>query len=175
MPLADQQTFEQDNLIWPRRAQTRSVQTAFKKRKNPRPIQKCINFAQDIPIHNPTRAFTAESIYKILNVISWKYKNYHCEGILRYAEVFLSCCFWHEICSIRWWQSWVIGWCKQAQKSNMRLKQQPAYRHTITTTKWWYEQSTEPPFSGLNKGSGAIVHIKSHKVFLHKCCDQYSS
>ena len=90
MPLADQQTFEQDNLIWPRRAQTRSVQTAFKKRKNPRPIYKCINFAQDILIRNPTRAFTAESIYKTLNVISWKKQNLPlwgnsevCRGLLK--------------------------------------------------------------------------------------------
>lgn len=45
------------------RAQTRSVQTAFKKRKNPRPIYKCINFAQDILIRNPTRALTAENIH----------------------------------------------------------------------------------------------------------------
>ena len=123
-----------------------------------------------------------------------KCKNFHCEGNLNCAEVFLSCCFWHEICSIRWWQSWVIGWCKQAQKfkptkqflvqskclhsnhqkSNMRLQQQPAYRHIITTTKWWYEQSTEPPFSGLNKGSGAIAHIKSHKVFLGQTLKQFN-
>jgi hypothetical protein len=34
MPLADQQTFEQNNLIISLRAQTRSVQTAFKKRQN---------------------------------------------------------------------------------------------------------------------------------------------
>ena len=52
------------------RAQTRSVQTAFKKRKNPRPIYKCINFAQDILIPNPTGALIAENIHKILNVIS---------------------------------------------------------------------------------------------------------
>ena len=165
MPLADQQTFEQDNLIWPRRAQTRSVQTAFKKRENPRPIQKCINFAQDILIRNPTRAFTAESIYKILNVISWKIQNLPQWGNSEVCRGLLKLLFLCEICSILWWQSWVIGWCKQAQKSNMRLEQQPAYRHTITTTKWWYEQSTEPLFSGLNKGSGAIAHIKSHKVF----------
>ena len=63
MPLADQQTFEQDNLIISQRAQTRSVQTAFKKRENPRPIYKCINFAQDILIRNPTRALTAENIH----------------------------------------------------------------------------------------------------------------
>ena len=31
------------------RAQTRSVQAAFKKQKNQRSIQKRINFAQDIP------------------------------------------------------------------------------------------------------------------------------
>ena len=48
------------------RAQTRSVQTAFKKQKNPRSIYKCINFAQDIPIRNPTRASIVENIYKIL-------------------------------------------------------------------------------------------------------------
>ena len=52
------------------RAQTRSVQTAFKKRKNQRPIQKRINFAQDILIPNPTRALLAENIHKTLNVIS---------------------------------------------------------------------------------------------------------
>ena len=44
-------------------AQTRSVQTAFKKRKNQRPVQKRINFAQDILIRNPTRALTAENIH----------------------------------------------------------------------------------------------------------------
>jgi hypothetical protein len=63
MPLADQQTFEQDNLIISVRAQTPSVQTAFKKRKNQRPIQKRINFTQDILIRNPTRALTAENIH----------------------------------------------------------------------------------------------------------------
>ena len=72
MSLADQQTFEQNNLIISRRAQTRSVQTAFKKRKNQRPIYKYINYAQEIPIHKPTRASLAENIHKILNVISWK-------------------------------------------------------------------------------------------------------
>ena len=43
------------------RAQTRSVQTAFKKQKNQRPIQKRINFAQDILIPNPTRALMHEN------------------------------------------------------------------------------------------------------------------
>jgi hypothetical protein len=52
------------------RAQTRSVQTAFKKQKNQRSIQKRINFAQDIPIHNPTRALITEYIHKTLDVIS---------------------------------------------------------------------------------------------------------
>ena len=46
------------------RAQTRSVQTAFKKQKNQRSIPKRINFAQDIPIHNPTRALITENIHK---------------------------------------------------------------------------------------------------------------
>jgi hypothetical protein len=70
MPLADQQTFKQNNLIISLRAQTRSVQTAFKKRQNQRPIHKRINFAQDILIPNPTRALIAENIHKTLNVIS---------------------------------------------------------------------------------------------------------
>jgi hypothetical protein len=70
MPLADQQTFEQDNLIISVRAQTPSVQTAFKKQKNQRSIQKRTNFAQDIPIHNPTRALITENIHKTLDVIS---------------------------------------------------------------------------------------------------------
>ena len=52
------------------RAQTRSVQTAFKKQKNQRSIQKRINFAQDIPIRNPTRALITENIHKTLDVIS---------------------------------------------------------------------------------------------------------
>ena len=52
------------------RAQTRSVQTAFKKRQNQRPIHKRINFAQDILIPNPTRALVDENVHKTLNVIS---------------------------------------------------------------------------------------------------------
>ena len=52
------------------RAQTRSVQTAFKKQKNQRSIQKRTNFAQDIPIRNPTRALITENIHKTLDVIS---------------------------------------------------------------------------------------------------------
>jgi hypothetical protein len=52
------------------RAQTRSVQTAFKKQKNQRSIQKRSNFAQDIPIRNPTRALITENIHKTLDVIS---------------------------------------------------------------------------------------------------------
>jgi hypothetical protein len=70
MPLADQQTFEQNNLIISLRAQTRSVQTTFKKWQNQRPIQKRINFAQDILIPNPTRALIAENIHKTLILIS---------------------------------------------------------------------------------------------------------
>ena len=57
------------------RAQTRSVQTAFKKQKNQRSIPKRINFAQDIPIHNPTRALITENIHKTLDVISWGIQN----------------------------------------------------------------------------------------------------
>ena len=52
------------------RAQTRSVQTAFKKQKNQRSIQKRNNFAQDIPIRNPTRALINENIHTTLDVIS---------------------------------------------------------------------------------------------------------
>ena len=52
------------------RAQTRSVQTTFKKWQNQRPIQKRINFAQDILIPNPTRALIAENIHKTLILIS---------------------------------------------------------------------------------------------------------
>ena len=52
------------------RAQTRSVQTAFKKRQNQRPIHKRSNFAQDILIPNPTRALIAENIHKTLILIS---------------------------------------------------------------------------------------------------------
>ena len=52
------------------RAQTRSVQTTFKKWQNQRPIQKRINFKQDILIPNPTRALIAENIHKTLILIS---------------------------------------------------------------------------------------------------------
>ena len=52
------------------RAPTRSVQTAFKKQKNQRSIQKRINFAQDIPIRNPTRALITENIHTTFDVIS---------------------------------------------------------------------------------------------------------
>ncbi len=52
------------------RAQTRSVQTAFKKQKNQRSIQKRTNFARDIPIRNPTRALITENIHKTFDVIS---------------------------------------------------------------------------------------------------------
>ena len=62
------------------RAQTRSVQTAFKKQKNQRSIQKRNNFAQDIPIRNPTRASIAENIHKILNVISKRIRNLPLSG-----------------------------------------------------------------------------------------------
>ena len=52
------------------RAQIRSVQEAFKKQKNQRSIQRRMNFAQDIPIRNPTRAIITENIHTTLNVIS---------------------------------------------------------------------------------------------------------
>ena len=52
------------------RAQTRSVQTAFKKQKTKDQSKRRIHFAQDIPIHNPTRALITENIHKTLDVIS---------------------------------------------------------------------------------------------------------
>ena len=88
--VADQQKFEQNNLIMSLRAQTRSVKTAFKKRQNQRPIPKRINFAQDILIPNTTRALIAENVHKTLNVISEEYKIYPCQGILKCAEVFVK-------------------------------------------------------------------------------------
>jgi hypothetical protein len=68
MPLADQQTFKQNNLIISLRAQTRSVQTALQKWQNQRPIHKRINFAQDILIPNPTRALMHENLHENPNV-----------------------------------------------------------------------------------------------------------
>jgi hypothetical protein len=69
MPLADQQTFKQNNLIISLRAQTRSVQTALQKWQNQRPIHKRINFAQDILIPNRTRALVDENVHKNPNMI----------------------------------------------------------------------------------------------------------
>jgi hypothetical protein len=69
MPLADQQTFKQNNLIISLGAQTLSVQTAFQKWQNQRPIHKCINFAQDILIPNPMRALVDENVHENPNVV----------------------------------------------------------------------------------------------------------
>ncbi len=76
MPLADQQTFKQNNLIIFLEAQNNPEDpdmiglNRFQKRQNQRPIHKRINFAQDILHLNPTRALIAENIHKTLNVIS---------------------------------------------------------------------------------------------------------
>ena len=75
MPLADQQTFNQNNLIISFGAQNNPEDpdliglNRFKKRQNQRPIHKRINFAQDILIPNPTRALVAENIHKTPDVI----------------------------------------------------------------------------------------------------------
>jgi hypothetical protein len=74
MPLADQQTFKQNNLIITLGAQNNSEHpdliglNRFPKRQNQRPIHKRINFAQDILIPNPTRALMHENLHENPNV-----------------------------------------------------------------------------------------------------------
>jgi hypothetical protein len=74
MPLADQQTFKQNNLIITLGAQNNSEHpdliglNRFQKRQNQRPIHKRINFAQDILIPNPTRALMHENLHENPNV-----------------------------------------------------------------------------------------------------------
>ena len=74
MPLADQQTFNQNNLIISLGAQNIPEDphliglNRFQKRQNQRPIHKHINFAQDILIPNPTRALMHENLYENRNV-----------------------------------------------------------------------------------------------------------
>jgi hypothetical protein len=74
MPLADQQTFNQNNLIISLGAQNNPEDphliglNRFQKRQNQRPIHKHINFAQDILIPNPTRALMHENLYENRNV-----------------------------------------------------------------------------------------------------------
>jgi hypothetical protein len=74
MPLADQQTFNQSNLIISLGAQNNPEDphlidlNRFQKRQNQRPIHKRINFAQDILIPNPTRALKHENLYENRNV-----------------------------------------------------------------------------------------------------------
>ena len=74
MPLADQQTFKQNNLIISLGAQNNSEGpdliglNRFQKRQNQRPIHKRINFAQDILIPNPTRALMYENLHENPNV-----------------------------------------------------------------------------------------------------------
>ena len=75
MPLADQQTFKQNNLIIPLGAQNNPEKpdliglNRFYKRQNPRPIHKRINFAQDILIPNPMPVLVDENVHKTPNVI----------------------------------------------------------------------------------------------------------
>ena len=74
MPLADQRTFKQNNLIIPLGAQNNAEKpdliglNRFQKRQNQRPIHKRINFAQDILIPDPTRALTHENLHENSNV-----------------------------------------------------------------------------------------------------------
>ena len=74
MPLADQQTFNQNNLIISFGAQNNPEDpdliglTRFQKRRNHRPIHKRINFAQDILIPNPTRALMHENLHENRNL-----------------------------------------------------------------------------------------------------------
>ena len=74
MPLADQRTFKQNNLIIPLGAQNNPEKpdliglNRFYKRQNQRPIHKRINFAQDILIPNPPRALMHENLHETPNV-----------------------------------------------------------------------------------------------------------
>ncbi|MEJ6691739.1 MAG: hypothetical protein QNL02_21845, partial [Paracoccaceae bacterium] len=74
MPLANQQTFKQNNLIVSLGAQNNPEGpdliglNRFQKRQNPRPIHKRINFAQDILTPNPTRALMYENLHENSNV-----------------------------------------------------------------------------------------------------------
>ena len=74
MPLADQRTFKQNNLIIFLEAQNNPEDpdmiglNRFQKRQNQRPIHKRINFAQDILIPNPTRALMHENLHENSNV-----------------------------------------------------------------------------------------------------------
>ena len=74
MPLADQQTFKQNNLIISLGAQNNTEKpdliglNGFQKRQNQRLIHKRINFAQDILHLNPTRALMHENLHENPNV-----------------------------------------------------------------------------------------------------------
>ena len=74
MPLADQKTFKQNNLIIALGAQNNPEGpdliglNRFYKRQNQRPIHKRINFAQDILIPNPPRALMHENLHENPNV-----------------------------------------------------------------------------------------------------------
>ena len=74
MPLADQRTFKQNNLIIPLGAQNNPEKpdliglNRFYKRQNQRPIHKRINFAQDILHLNPTRALMHENLHENRNL-----------------------------------------------------------------------------------------------------------
>jgi len=73
MPLTDQQTFKQNNLIVSLGAQNNPEHpdliglNRFQKRQNQRPIHKHINFAQDILIPDPTRALMHENLNENLH------------------------------------------------------------------------------------------------------------
>ena len=74
MPLADQQTFNQNNLIISFGAQNNPEDpdliglNRFQKRQNQRPIHKHINFTQDILHLNPTRALMHENLNENSNL-----------------------------------------------------------------------------------------------------------
>ena len=74
MPLADQQTFKQNNLIIALGAQNnpkgpdRIGLNRFQKRQSHRPIHKRINFTQDILHLNPTRALMHENLNENRNL-----------------------------------------------------------------------------------------------------------
>ena len=74
MPLADQLTFKQNNLIIALGAQNNPEGpdliglNRFRKRQNQRPIHKRINFAQDILHLNPTRALMHENLNEKRNL-----------------------------------------------------------------------------------------------------------
>ena len=74
MPLADQQTFKQNNLIISLGAQNNTEKpdliglNGFQKRQNQRLIHKRINFAQAILLPNLTRALVDKNVLENPNL-----------------------------------------------------------------------------------------------------------